>query len=78
MCVEAGLAIIFPAQLQQTESIPIRSQAPVCRFVQVNKAPFDHEYDLSWLGRIFGDDEGMSFASGFEDERSRLRNPIML
>src|SRR5215467_13840709 len=64
-------------QLEQRESILIRGEAAVCRFIQIDKSSFDNEKRHHWSRRILRDNQCVRLASRLVDVGSGLSDPIV-
>jgi hypothetical protein len=75
--IETGLAIVFPRQFQDSESVFVSSEASVLRLVQINQACRDYEEGHHRFRRVIGDNQGVRLAGRFVNKGSGLGNPIM-
>jgi hypothetical protein len=41
--VETGIAIMFPSQLEKSESVLVSSEATVCGLIEIDETAFHHE-----------------------------------
>jgi hypothetical protein len=76
--VQAGVAVIFRSQLEQSESVLICSESTIRGLVEINEATFEEENVIIGSGESSGITRGVSFAGGFINISPGLRDPVVL